>query len=573
MTRPNFRGDGRMWWLALTIYFGFCSCLIAQTSDKGKKLVISSVQVNDKVIAMREGQALKLGANAQDVVFRFGAATNSDWAPGRLRYKLDGYENAWRESGGQMNFTVRFYNRTGDQVSQKVFTVEGDSAGWNGSIQNSSLTHRRETVKVPPNGSRLMVVISSAGPPETEGVYVVANLTVSETVSNTFSAPVLIGSPLDQQGEMSNPERAPAGWARDGTHPSMAKIINIGRDPVVRAFAVLDDDPISHAEWRNSLSTAPKVTAGAKLVLEWNEMYSMGAGNGGTATYRSLAPGNYDFRVQEVNIYGMPTGIETSLKLVVTPPFWRNTWFWSIVSAALMAGVLGTARYVTWRKMRGELLVLKGQQALEQERLRIAQDIHDDLGARVTQISLLSAMAQVNPEFSDKARSEFAQVSQMSRDLVSALYETVWAVNPENDNLDAVGNYICQMVTTLCEQPRLRCRFYVSDLPQKPQVSSQTRHNLSMAVKEAVNNVIKHAGASEVVVRIELAGHNLDVSVSDDGRGFEISEQLATGNGLTNMKRRLQEIGGSCAIESEPGKGTTIRLRMTVNNTLSFSNA
>jgi len=119
----------------------------------------------------------------------------------------------------------------------------------------------------------------------------------------------------------------------------------------------------------------------------------------------------------------------------------------------------------------------------------------------------------------------------------------------------------------------LRCRFYVSELPQKPQISSQTRHNLSMAVKEAVNNVIKHAGASELIVRIELAGHELDVSVSDDGRGFEISEQLSTGNGLTNMRRRLQEIGGTCVIESEPGKGTTIHLRMTVNNELTFSNA
>ena len=555
------------------VLWAICSGFLnGQTNVKNKKLLISSVQVNDKVVAIRDGQALKLGAGAQDVVFRFGAAQNSDWSPNRLQYKLEGYDSGWRESGGEMNFTVRFYNRTGDQVSQKVYNVTGSSPGWNSSLQNSTLTHRRETVTVPPGASTLWVVISSAGPPETEGVYVVANLMVSETDSNRVSTSILIGPQLDQQGDLSNPERVPPGWARDGTHPSMAKIISIGRDPVVHAFAVLDDDPISHAEWRTARLSAPKVRPGAKLVVEWNEMYSMGAGDASTATYHELSPGNYNFHVQEVNIFGIPTGIETSLRVVVSPPFWRMTWFWSAVSAALMAALLGMARYVTWRKMRNELLVLKGQQALEQERLRIAQDIHDDLGARVTQISLLSAMAQVNPEFSEKAKSEFAQVSQMSRDLVAALYETVWAVNPENDNLDAVGNYICQMVTTLCERSRLRCRFYVSELPQKPQISSQTRHNLSMAVKEAVNNVIKHAGASEVIVRIELAGNGLNVSVSDDGRGFEISEQLSTGNGLTNMKRRLQEIGGNCVIESEPGKGTAIHLRMTVNNALTFSN-
>jgi signal transduction histidine kinase len=345
----------------------------------------------------------------------------------------------------------------------------------------------------------------------------------------------------------------------------MARIVSIGRDPVVRAFAVLDNDPISHAEWRNGLTTAPKVTPGAKIVLEWNEMYSMGEGNASGATYRKLPPGRYEFRVQEVNIFGMPTGVETGLKIVVSPPFWRTTWFWSAISAALMAGVLGIGRYVTWRKMRDELLILKSEQALERERLRIAQDIHDDLGARVTQISLLSAIAQDNPEFSQKARTEFAQVSQMSRDLVAALYETVWAVNPENDNLDAMGNYICQMVTTLCERPRLRCRFYISDLPKKAQISSQTRHNLSMAVKEAVHNVIKHARASEVVIHIELDGATLLVSVQDDGCGFQVSEQAASGNGLTNMKRRLEEIGGTCVVESEPGKGTTLRLRLTVN--------
>lgn len=469
-----------------------------------------------------------------------------------------------------MNLTVRFYSKTEDQISQQSFNIAGESAGWNGSLKNSSLTHRRETVTVPPRASRLMVVISSAGPPATEGVYVVANLAVSEIESNKFPGRVLLESPLDQPGEDYNPGQVPAGWARDGIRPSMAKIVNIGRDPVTRAFAILDDDPIGHAEWRNSLATAPLVTPGDELVLEWNEMYSMGMCDVRTATYEKLTPGTYNFEVQEINIFGIPTGIEASLKLVVPPPFWDMAWFWSMVSAVAVAAFLGLARYVTWRKVQRELSALKSQQALEVERLRIAQDIHDDLGARVTQISLISAMAQDNAEFSEKARSEFAQVSQMSRDLVAALYETVWAVNPENDNLDAMGNYLCQMVAGLCERSRLRCRFYVSDLPKDCPVSSQTRHNFSMVVKEAVHNVIKHAKASEIVVRVELIEEVLSISVSDDGCGFRASERT-TGNGLTNMKRRLESIGGSCVIESEPGKGTTIHLRLTIRKPLAHS--
>jgi signal transduction histidine kinase len=537
-----------------------------------KALVITSVRVNDKSLPIRTNQGLRVGADPGTVTFYFGPATNSDWMPNRLRYRLAGWDDAWHEGNGEMNLTVRFYDKTGDQVSQKVFNVMGNSAGWNGSLKNSSLTHRRETVTVPPLASRLMVVISSAGPPATEGVYVVANLTVSEIESNKFPASVLVESPLDQQRDNYTADQIPNGWVRDGTHPSMAKIINIGHDPVARAFAVLDDDPISHAEWRNSLGIAPQVTSGSKLVLEWNEMYSMGLSDVRTAAYQKLTPGSYNFEVQEIDIFGAPTGIETSLKLFVPPPFWRTVWFWGAVSATFIVGVIGLVRYMTWHKVRRELIVLKSQQALEHERLRIAQDIHDDLGARVTQISLLSAMAQDNSEFSEKARSEFAQVSQMSRDLVAALYETVWAVNPENDNLDAMGNYICQMVTMLCERSQLRCRFYVSDLPKNSQVSSQSRHNLSMVVKEAVHNVIKHAGAAEVVIRIEFTGEILHVSISDDGCGFEIAEQ-ASGNGLINMKRRLEDIGGTCSIESESGKGTTIHLCLTVSRPLAHSSS
>ena len=200
---------------------------------------------------------------------------------------------------------------------------------------------------------------------------------------------------------------------------------------------------------------------------------------------------------------------------------------------------------------------------LELERLRIAHDIHDDLGARVTQISLFSAMAQSNQAFPDKARENFDQISQMSRELVSALYETVWAVNPENDNLDALGNFLCQMVNKLCDQRQLRCRLHVEELPSHIQISSATRHNITMAVKEAVHNVIKHAKASEVNVHIVLTGRVLTIVVQDDGCGFQTGDE-SVGNGLANMKRRLGNIGGNCEIESRPGQGTKVNLRLAL---------
>jgi signal transduction histidine kinase len=251
------------------------------------------------------------------------------------------------------------------------------------------------------------------------------------------------------------------------------------------------------------------------------------------------------------------------MNVFIPQPVWKTPWFWGVVMVVVAGMMLGISRYFVWHRMRREMVRLKHQRALEQERLRIAHDIHDDLGARVTQISLLSAMAQENPAFPDKARADFDKVSKMSRELVSALYETVWAVNPENDNLEALGNYLCQMVKQLCEPTMLRCRFHVLDLPPDVQVSSQTRHNISLAVKEAVHNLIKHAKASEVTVRMAFAAGVLEVSVHDDGSGFQPAENMP-GNGLSNMKQRLQNIGGSCLVESRPGQGTTVRLRLRI---------
>ena len=260
---------------------------------------------------------------------------------------------------------------------------------------------------------------------------------------------------------------------------------------------------------------------------------------------------------------GESTGLESSMAVFVPQPFWKTPWFWSFAVIAITILIIGISRYFVWHRMQREMLRLKQQRALEHERLRIAHDIHDDLGARITQISLLSAMAQENAVFPEKARAEFDKVSKMSRELVSALYETVWAVNPENDNLEALGNYLCQIVKQLCEQTTLRCRFHVQGLPHEIQVSSQTRHNISMAVKEAVHNIIKHAKATEVTVRMDFADAFLEVSVHDDGCGFQPTEAVS-GNGLSNMKQRLQNIGGSCSIESKPGSGTIVRIGLRI---------
>ncbi|MDB6121597.1 MAG: Integral rane sensor signal transduction histidine kinase [Pedosphaera sp.] len=548
--------------LIVGLWSGFCLAGGALVAQETNLLEIRSVTVDGKNRPLPHGGTLNLGPFSQTVSFGFGKAPNANRELVRLRYKLEGYEDTWHEGDGEMYLVARFFDKSGDQIGQNMFKATGTSAGWNGDLKTSPLTHRRETLVVPPKASQLWITVSSAGPPATVGIFVVEGLIVS-SLSSSNGSQVIFQFPFDRQQEGDVSTQVPVGWIRDGYRPSMAKIVELGQEPKARAFAILDEDTIGHAEWHMTKEYAPQVVPGDHLSIEWNEMFSMGVGEIPVANYEHLPPGKFKFHIMEVNAMGIPTGVEASLWVEVPQPFWKTSWFWSAVLIAGTAAMAGSWRYLIWQRMRREMLHLKNQQVLEQERLRIAHDIHDDLGARVTQISLLSAMAHDNPGSLEKARADFQQISKMSRDLISALYQTVWAVNPENDNLDALGNYLCQMVDQLCDRAQCRCRFHMQALPTDIQVSSQVRHNISLSVKEAVHNVIKHAQASEVIVRMTFTENLLAVAVEDNGCGFQMNNTPA-GNGLTNMKTRLKELGGNCIIESKPGHGTTVQMYLVI---------
>ena len=548
--------------LAALIFLWGNSFSRAEDSDQPtNSILIRTITVDGKAVRFRQNGSASLGSSPHQVIFHVEPNGGAKEAPIRLRSRLEGYENEWHDRRGQMGLTVRFYDNSGDMISEKTFWVQDESVGWTGSFITSPLIHRRETLVVPPHTDKIMVVVTSAGPADTVGVYAVADLTVSKICCNALPV-VLIRSPFDQP-RASITKLGPDGWVRDGTHPSMARIVGIGQGHATDAFVIMDDDPIGHAEWHNDFLTAPKVSPGDQVVVEWNEMYSIGSGYAFDATYGKLASGRYKFKVEEIDLLGNPTGLKTSLSVFVPPPLWKLPWFWVTVLAGAMTLTVGSNRYIVWRRMQREMARLRNQRVIEGERLRIARDIHDDLGARVTQISLLSAMAGDNPKIQSETRMEFAEISRMSRDLISALYETVWAVNPENDNLEALGNYICQMVTKLGENATFHCRFNMERLPRDIEVPSQTRHTISMVVKEAVHNIIKHAAASLVTIQITFSREVLAISIQDNGRGFQMGEQRG-GSGLSNMEQRLKDIGGTCSINSRVDGGTEVVLRLNI---------
>ncbi len=556
--------------LSLAFLLGGIGCCGARETLPGggaanPSLEIRSLSVNGQPIPLRPDQKLRLSAMAKNVTFAFGAVTNSPRAPLRLRYRLDGFEDTWHENVSDLSISFRFIDANQDPVSEKAFPAAGQTEGWTGALETSSFRHRRETVVVPPGARGLWVSVSSAGPPATVGVYAITNLAVTRLPTNGQPAAVLVSWNSDAKGEVVDSDWLPTDWTRSGLRTSMAKITQFGPNQRIKALTLVDNDPNAHAEWTTHKENAAPVQPGDRLLLEWDEAFSLGLAGPGQAVYAALPAGFYRLRVNELSLAGLPGEAESSLTFEVPQPFWRAPWFWALAMLLCLSGAAGTYRYVISLRVRRELARLQSQRALEHERLRIARDIHDDLGARVTQISLVSGLAQGDPALSEKARADFSAISGMARELVSALYETVWAVNPENDNLDELGNYVCQMVDNLCDKAQLAHRLHVAELPRDVQVPSHVRHNLILAVKEAVHNVIKHARATELVVRVDWEGGMLSIRIQDNGRGFEATT-TAPGNGLANMQRRLEQAGGTCSFQSEPGRGTAVLLRAQISS-------
>lgn len=305
------------------------------------------------------------------------------------------------------------------------------------------------------------------------------------------------------------------------------------------------------------------------LETEWMEATTKRSVN-----YSYLPPGDYRFRVIACNSDGVWNRTGAVLAITKLPHVWQ-TWWFRVATALLAASAVGGAvRAVTRRRFRQKLERLERQRAIEKERTRIAKDIHDDLGASLTRITLLSQTARSEIDQPDQAAAGLDQIYITARALTQAMDEIVWAVNPHHDTLDSLVSYLGGFTQDFLSAAGIRCRLEVPlSLPPLP-VTAEVRHNLFLAFKEAINNVVRHAGATEASVWFTLEPRRFILTLRDNGRGFQPSDEEARpssgsqsqsasvppvfGNGLINMRKRLEEIGGHCEIESRTGQGTTV---------------
>ena len=250
--------------------------------------------------------------------------------------------------------------------------------------------------------------------------------------------------------------------------------------------------------------------------------------------------------------------IATSFDDFVVVHYWQTWWFNTLMAFAVLMAVGTTVRIVEKRKFQQRLRRVEQETALERERSRIAQDLHDDLGSSLTRISLLSDLVRTDKDNPGQVEVHAGKLSLAASQTVRALEEIVWAVRPGSDTLQSLVDYITHFAGELVEGSPTRCRLDVPDELPVRTLPPDVRHNIFLIVKETLTNTLKHAGATEIHLQIKVAPQSLEIVIVDNGRGFDVGAASADGkrNGLENMHRRANAVGGKLALTSSPGNGT-----------------
>lgn len=276
--------------------------------------------------------------------------------------------------------------------------------------------------------------------------------------------------------------------------------------------------------------------------------------------YNKLQPGKYVLVIKASN---SDDTWSDSQKIFITilPPFWKTWWFYLLIALALISSIIIITRYISYNNLKEKIRELEKQKALEVERTRISREMHDDIGAGLTQIVLMSEAAKRdNPK--QKALDEIATTS---RQLVGNISEIIWSLKPENKSLEQLIVYTRELLYKMLEVSGMN---YSIDFPEKVEnilLNSKQTRNILLVSKEIVHNCIKHSKATTISIQGIIENHDLKMEINDNGQGFDPTI-IYPGNGLKNIKHRINEIGGDLQIESNPGDGAKFFYRIPLKS-------
>jgi len=531
-------------------------------------LTEASAPPSSDEVRVQRYAAVGLAHKGGSLTVAFGSPDGASQYPVRLRYKLEGYDPEWRDLDRSfVHLVLKYLDENKVPVSRAEFRSSGNSVGWTGDLAKSELTRRTEQVVVPSRAAWMDIWIDSGGHDENTGVWLVDDLKVWELGNGIASRRMLLDEGFENGRALDSPQGDPEFWVRDGGGLAGSMVWKGLPASSAHALMILDGNPSDYAAWRLKDKNLLPVVPGKKLELKWSEVYSIGCGRAGEVSYPDLPSGHYQFRVQEVTAMGIPTGQEAVLPLIIAPPFYTNIWFRAAAVVSLLALALGLERMRARNRMRRKLEAMERKQAVQQERARIARDIHDDLGTVLSRISMVSESAALETQPGSRQQERLNEICDASRQLTRTMEEIVWAQDPKHDSLENTVSYICSFASDLLAVARITCRLDISmDLPGIT-LEAEKRHELFLVFKEVLNNIIKHAGASEVRISLEWQEQAILLTIEDNGRGFSPADSpQAKGNGLSNMQNRLQRVNGRVEVHTEPGKGTRVEILLPLNH-------
>jgi signal transduction histidine kinase/ligand-binding sensor domain-containing protein len=370
-------------------------------------------------------------------------------------------------------------------------------------------------------------------------IHGLASLNPARLNLNTNPPPVVIESVL-VAGELQNADTLRCAPPREVTIPP-------GKEGLEIRFASLSLAAPDKGRFRYRLDG---------YETTWKERL----GNVREAPYSKLPPGEYHFQLTACNEDNVWNKEFATLSIKVLPPFWRTWWFIGLTSLALLGTIIGSVHYVSTQRLHRQLAALRQKEALEKERARIARDIHDQVGASLTQMSLLGELVESDKYHPEEVEGHARQIEQTALETTRALDEIVWTVNPSNDTLDGLITYACKYAQEYLALAQLRYRLEVPpQLPNIP-ISPELRHNVFLAAKEAVNNIVKHSEAKAAWLRLRLEPGRFTLEIEDNGHGLAPGAADKGRNGLRNMRKRLEDVGGEFVIGPGAEGGTRVSL-------------
>ena len=308
--------------------------------------------------------------------------------------------------------------------------------------------------------------------------------------------------------------------------------------------------------------SAPKNTvAGArfKYKLEGRDKNWTDIGGERVVHIPKLSPGKLLFRVIACNEDGIWNETGATLAITVEPPFWRKPSFLIASVLVLLGALAGTIYLISTAKLKRQLRAARQKELIERERARIARDLHDQIGANLTQVALLGEMAEADKDLPGEVEQHAQQIAATARDTTRSLDEIVWALNSSNDTLESLTNYACKYAQDYFALAGISFRAELPAVPPTP-ILPEVRHHVFLAFKEAVNNVVKHAHASEARVKLQLAPGKFILTVADNGRGLGDVSGKQLRNGLKNMRKRLADVHGEFDLAPGANGGTVVTL-------------